>query len=343
MKHRVKSIDYLRGIFAVLVMLFHYCMYTKQTVDSATFLGKMGVYAVSGFFVISGMSMRIAYADITLSFRNIIFFLQKRFFRLAPLYWFMLFLVIITPFMLSFISATPPPNMPSLLRLLYNITLLFGIFKPTSYMLSGGWSIGVEVVFYMFFPMLLFLHRRNPSIMPIISLLLFIFFAFYLIDSTASLQKIWHLYINPCNQLLFFVVGFMFVEINQSVSKKGIYIAGSIAVLIFIFYNIHDSLVAIMTGLPRVIFSFAIICVCLASYHITIPKGIVSKVLQFLGTISYSLYLSHPLIMNAVAYLINDRLTTLLIVAMPATLFLSFLLYKYIELPCIYYARRISS
>src|SRR6185503_7206901 len=46
-------------------------------------------------------------------------------------------------------------------RIAENVSLSFGLFHPNHAMVLGGWSIGVECVFYLAFPLLLWLCRRS--------------------------------------------------------------------------------------------------------------------------------------------------------------------------------------
>lgn len=333
MRERIESLDYLRGIFSVSVMIYHFYTHTNGILGSESLLGRLGVYAVSGFFVISGMSMRIAYHDMVISFNSVAIFLKKRFFRLAPIYWIMTFFVIL-------ITLLNGNFKYSLLDVFYNLTLLFGVFSPTNYMVVGGWSIGVEVSFYLLFPLIVIFQRKSCFISQVISLILFIAFAFFIIDDKSIISEQWGLYINPFNQLLFFVFGYSFFEAKKIFGNKIILMLGLLSILVFIFYKANGDLINITTELNRVIFSFCIIFLCFSSYFIKIKSLIVSKFFKFLGDISYSLYLTHPFVMLTVMKITDHNFFMLSIIASPLTVLLSFILYKYIEIPFIKYARR---
>jgi len=81
MTQRVHSLDWLRGMMAVSIMLYHM---SGQT-DTGTLLGKLGIYGVCIFFILSGLSMAIAYDAALHGFRGAAEFVVRRLFRIWPL------------------------------------------------------------------------------------------------------------------------------------------------------------------------------------------------------------------------------------------------------------------
>ena len=64
MRHgqRVDSIDHLRGILAATVMVYHYIGWSfPGWMSPDGLLSVLGYYGVAAFFVISGISLAIAY------------------------------------------------------------------------------------------------------------------------------------------------------------------------------------------------------------------------------------------------------------------------------------------
>ncbi len=86
-KVRVESLDYLRGLMAISVMLYHYGYYSGILLDSSSLLGKLGIYAVSIFYILSGLSLAIVYKNKITSTSDICNFWIKRICRIAPLFW----------------------------------------------------------------------------------------------------------------------------------------------------------------------------------------------------------------------------------------------------------------
>lgn len=85
---RIHAVDGLRGLFAIGVMLHHYVMWFGVPVNGYVdgFLTKIGIYAVSGFFVISGASLYHVYRG-PMTNALVREFYLRRFLRIAPLYY----------------------------------------------------------------------------------------------------------------------------------------------------------------------------------------------------------------------------------------------------------------
>jgi peptidoglycan/LPS O-acetylase OafA/YrhL len=143
---RVPGWDLLRGMCAVAVASYH-LMYWQDLATVHT-LGSYGVYL---FFILSGASLAYTYLD---KFTNGQFsfkrFLWVRYLRLIPLYLALMLLVL--PWKL--VKGTPLADL--LINYFLNAFLLFGFYNPASNAtLIGGWSLGIEVIFYLLFPLLM--------------------------------------------------------------------------------------------------------------------------------------------------------------------------------------------
>lgn len=143
---RILGWDFLRGLCAVAVCGYHLLSW----LNIAT-LHTFGHYGVYLFFVLSGASLAYTYGGkfsrSAFSFKD---FLLTRYFRLAPLYAGLLLVVV--PWKLSH----EPLSLAFLAKLGANVFFLFGWFYPaTQSMLVGGWSLGIEAVFYTLFPVMM--------------------------------------------------------------------------------------------------------------------------------------------------------------------------------------------
>lgn len=141
---RVLGWDLLRGLSAIAVAAYHLLLW--QGLATVHPWGSYGVYL---FFVLSGASLAYTYAPRlqagSFSFRS---FLWVRYVRLAPLYLALLLLVL--PWKIHQEGWTAALAG----ELLLNASFLFGWYEPAARsMLVGGWSLGIEAVFYLLFPL----------------------------------------------------------------------------------------------------------------------------------------------------------------------------------------------
>src|SRR2546428_798642 len=156
-KKRIYSLDALRGVTALFIVFYHVSFWQKQNMfDGGTWITqKLGLYIVEMFYMLSGVSLGYVYFEkfSKLDSGELTRFFVQRFFRIGPLY---ILLCIAAVFIYQL-----PHSIITLKKLIINCTLLFGLFNPSYSMLTGGWSIGVEFFFYVFFPILVFLAHKN--------------------------------------------------------------------------------------------------------------------------------------------------------------------------------------
>ncbi len=335
--NRLHNLDYLRGLAAFGIMIYHYFSWTLGKFPAETFMGRVGVYGVSIFYVLSGLTLFYVYHHKMLPSKNdLIVFAKKRFFRIFPLLW----LATITAILLS-------RRIPSAEKLFINLTGLFGFVNWNAYIATGAWSIGNELVFYIFFPAFIFLSRKNKialTILSLIILLVYIYFAFHILDPEKSLgDKVqWRNYVNPLNQVLLFLGGFI---IGLIFKDKRIHIVINLIILIsglvlFIFYPAEGDTIHLVTGVNRLIFTLCCFMICMSFYKVRVDlPAIINKPLKLLGEASYSVYLLHPLAYSVVGkvvtlagkrnFLVSDG------IKIPAsiiiTLVTSYLVYEYFE------------
>ena len=152
---RVLGWDVLRGLTALGVMAYH-LLYWQGLAELST-LGTYGVYL---FFTLAGASLAYAYPVGTLaSWRAYGAFLVARWLRLAPLY---LALVAVYLTMLRANNGNWMEHLPKNLAL--NASFTFGLFDPaTSALLIGGWSLGIEFVFYLLMPVFAWALTRRKG------------------------------------------------------------------------------------------------------------------------------------------------------------------------------------
>lgn len=143
---RILGWDLVRGACA-LVVAFYHLSYWLGLAELPAF----GTYGVYLFFVLSGASLAYVYpADRVASVADALRFWATRWLRLAPLY---VLLCLVFVAMLAGRNGALVSALPQ--RLALNATFAFGVWDPaTTALLIGGWSLGIEFVFYLAFPLL---------------------------------------------------------------------------------------------------------------------------------------------------------------------------------------------
>jgi peptidoglycan/LPS O-acetylase OafA/YrhL len=341
--NRLKSLDILRGLTAFAIMFYHFSIWTNKgeahTADS--FLGRIGLYGVSIFFVLSGLTMYLVYHDKMQDSKAIKSFFIKRIFRIYPLYWLACLSSI-------FFLETPATNMD----IFWNFMGLFAFINSKS-LTTGGWSIGNELVFYAFFPLLIWLssNKKHFSLTVIWSISIGIFFAFFLLNNTATMTAQWMIYTNPFNQLYFFVAGIglgkmvkttLFFKQHQVLN----YLVLFLIIGLFIVYPAVGQQTVLISGNNRIVFSLLSITICFLIFTLDVSLPIfIEKPLTTLGEISYGVYLIHPIVFLELRQFLTDYLVippqTFFVIALFVTVFISFLIYSWLEKPLIRLGKKI--
>ncbi|MCD0490216.1 acyltransferase [Pedobacter sp. MC2016-14] len=301
---RVESIDYLRGLAALSILAYHMHLFTFGEVDSSSMLGKLKIYGVSIFYILSGITLYIVYANrLYLNKSDLIGFYIKRFFRLVPLLWLATILTLIFQY---------NPEIMTLKKIVLNVTIIPGAIRPEGFIASGAWSIGNEIFFYLFFPFIIYLGRINKAFIYMSLLLSFValyYFAFYILDPNVALGAQWSNYVNPLGQIFYFFTGIALGSIGGLVPRKNIITGILILVFsaLFYTYQVFGEPVQLVTGLNKMILSFYITVICFLFYKFDFESfnEYLKDVLQFFGNISYSLYLLHPITYGIVGSLLG--------------------------------------
>ena len=97
--------------------------------------------------------------------------------------------------------------------MLANLFLLFGVVNPAETLVVGGWSIGVEVVFYIIFPLLMIL--RGLAFHVVLAVAFLGACINHDLSQYGSLADGWALYVNPANHAVFFCAGVFMRLVNR--------------------------------------------------------------------------------------------------------------------------------
>ena len=347
---RIESLDYLRGLMALAVMIYHYVSWSTGPVGSEHLLGKLGIYAVSMFYILSGLSLGLVYYGKINTATDVGSFLIKRVFRIFPLFW----LVLTASICLSYLSSVMGGKAfePDLFKIFLNYSLLFGFVDPAAYFTVGAWSIGNEMVFYAILPVVFLLSRRSAFILPVAiaaSIAAGIYFAAYSLNAGVPLVEQWSTYINSFNQLFLFMGGVALGVYGHPLKGKRISSITmlSASFLVFCFYPVVGDTIVIVTGAERVILSFSCMAFVAGLYFLNPTfSAAPAKVLGFFGSACYSIYLMHPVVAKVVVAL-SEKLGLGAVVGYTASVFVtlgvSWVVFNYLEKPMMNAGKKVAS
>jgi peptidoglycan/LPS O-acetylase OafA/YrhL len=333
---RIKELDYLRGIAALSIMCYHLMKWLYVYEGAQSFIGRLSVYAVEIFYLISGITLfHVYHLKLNFEKRALLAYFTKRFFRIFPLLWLSIILTLIIGL-----------KQITFLKLAINASGLYGLIAWDKYIAAGSWSVGNELVFYFLFPFLIFLDQLKRiyfALIGIVLLCIYHYFAFYIFNPNDSLHHQWTNYVNPLNHLFLFYVGMLI----PLVFKNKITNNYQAAVLIFIgsfilfFFPSGNDGIDLLYGIHRWIFSIGSVFICIGFYQIklSLPQFL-ENLLQQLGDISYSVYLMHPIVYQLLCigirkvqpYGLFPKSNSLLIaISILGTLLVSKFIHKYFE------------
>ena len=332
---RIGTLDYLRGLMALGIMVYHYFSWIFHSYNSDSFLGIIGIYGVSIFYILSGLTLFYVYNE-KLKLNNIFTFFIKRVFRILPLLWIGIFLKI---YLLG--------RLYDKTTLFLNVTGLFGFVDYDNYIATGSWSIGNELVFYSIFPLLILLNNTKKysiELLFVVSLIIGVYFAFFSLNNNTDLAPQWSTYINPLNQIFLFIGGILIGKIVKNKKNTKVSISIIISVIAFLFlFEVDGNQINIVSGYNRLIFSLVSFMVTIAFLMLDtkVPKFI-DVVLLKLGHISYSLYLLHPIVFLFLAtYISKDEVPIIfLLISISTSIVLSWFVYNYYELKWIGFGKK---
>lgn len=303
-----------------------------------------GTQAVYMFFVLSGfLIIRLIYIEKKNDKFSIKKFYIRRMLRIFPLYY----AIVIFGF-LFYHYILPILNIPFDAN--YNIAnsvLLTVFFLPNisaNLYMPGGilevlWSIGIEEQFYLFVAPLFYFVSKNKIFKVIVGITI-AYFIIYHIPSFEALRRFYFVYF-----FLFSGGIIAILEENKRLEflkiKKRYTIIPCLLVVLYFFTNIFEFESSVLRNLlTAILFSFFVHAISCNNINFEIKN----KLLNYLGQISYGIYMYHVLALNATVYLFlklkshqifNDTLTIILIniSTFILTILVAHLSYQYFEKP----------
>lgn len=345
--HRNTGLDQLRGTLAFTVMMYHLFHWEQVKGDGLFYraLDMAGLYFVSSFYILSGIAMMIAYGRTPLTLLKIADFIVKRFFRIMPLFWLVSSIAIVH----MYTGVIPFPANFSKTNLLLSITGLFCWIQPRAYFSAGMWSIGNELAFYSLFPVFLYMLKIKYFFYVTIILGIVSSFAWaniILADHLGTSSE-WSNYIHPLNQLCFFLSGMLigWALNKQHFSASRLQYATLMVLGIALFFLVSNRISRdqAIVGLPKVFMLMVCVAMSVGAAGCA-ATGYAGRILEWLGRISYSLYLLHwPIYLWVNKYMLPGKDAIWVIIStLIASILLSALSFRWIESPFVHGGKLVS-
>ena len=181
--NRIKPLDSLRGICALMLVIFHFSH--KETCLTDNFFVRRAELLVDFFFVLSGFVISLNYykSNKTFTKDDFFIFLKKRFIRLYPL---LLYTVLIyfgyEMLIKTFVNQKNPADTgEQLWQLFDSLTFLNStpLLGTTNGMNGASWSISAEMFSYIVFGLLMILHHKSRNLISLIIIIGAIIFVYY--------------------------------------------------------------------------------------------------------------------------------------------------------------------
>lgn len=314
-QQRLAFLDSLRGLAAVYVLLFHMVLIPTPHLQLPRWANGFimtGGTGVTLFFIVSAFSMCYSMADPNARLGS---FYARRFFRIAPLFYAMIVFYLIR-------DRVYFQNTHSLFEVMASVLFIFNLIpgRETGFVWAS-WTIGVEVLFYLVFPLV---HARLKTIPALLAAFLgsLLFAALFkeLLISTSLAPAVRDSYVSYSllHHLPVFLYGMLVYRLydewiaGQEVPASWGYAAVSLAI-----YAYYSLLQGALTGwFVDAYFWQAVVYGCLVIGLAIHPSWLmVNPVTTFLGQISYSVYLVHP----SVIFFLGPAYRRIEATAMPRT------------------------
>lgn len=290
---RNHGLDLLRGLCAFAVVAYHFGYWRHDFI--VTSAGTFGVYI---FFVLSAVTMMMVYGERfagALKLPVVSEFYRNRVTRILPL----LALV-------SIIAITEAPNIGGVARSFLTGSGVFMLGLPGTLALSvGSWSLAIELVFYAVVPVIaLAMPATRTRTLLAVAVVLLVAQQLSLRLNPDDGPFVWSAYITPITFAPFFALGLIVHRIKTK--SASLYLpamlltAGAVFSYSFILpLDIYDGgigYVALM-ALSGVVVFFA--------FNAKVPNAL-KAFSEFMGEISYALYLTHWIAYEGVSAVIDE-------------------------------------
>ncbi len=307
---RLDWLDALRGWAVLGVVIVH----SGEAAHSSGYVGKIassGQYGVQLFFLVSALTISLTYESHIRQFgrsvRSQFAWLIKRFFRIAPLYYFAAIFYPIEQYAIHVASHHRYGSTVAIPAILANLLFLHTwIPSANNCVVPGGWSIGVEMFFYTLVPFVWMIVpvRRRVVFLGLSAV------AFLAVTTLVSKLSTGSFYVVNNSYLYFWfpaqapviILGLIFYFLHgpklyapRTYGAAAISLGGFLLCLpVALYFGTADEAAPI---LAPTILAFAFILLILGM-HGWVKGVIVNRYAILLGKISFSVYIFHFVVLD---------------------------------------------
>lgn len=336
LKIRNKSLDFFRGIMALCVCLGHFYYWNNKPIVPLSFILSVDFFLVLSGFVLSHSTL------FSLKFDSMIF-LKRRYFRLFPVY---IFCVILSILVMIIWKHYPRPNIFDIFRILtisemipLNPRSIFPQLEPLgiSYTISSELYVGV-----IFFPFMYCINKHFSEIL-FPTLLMLLISCLIILNNTSitfmdAHHRMYNLFIDysiiRCT--MDYSIGMIAYLISLRIkSMRFVSILQFLLIALYIYMFCKLSYDRNYEFLAPFIFMAMII---LLSLRVGLLFRLTNnKIGDFMGDISYPLYLIHPVFIFIFTHSVLFKYKYIVILYVVSCIFSSYLINRFVEKPSINY------
>ena len=295
-QNHYNQLDVFRGLAALSVCAVHF-NYNSNFFHNYF---AMGIF-VQLFFSLSGFVIFLNYYQKINKLNDLVRFIKKRFKRLYPLHLFFLILFGLSECLKYFLSIKygisgddKPFVVNNVENFLLNLVFLQHFADTVNFNLPA-WSISVEIMLYITFAFLVLYFNKYIIWISIIYSIFFIYFLSQLYGASNSINAYY-------SGLYSFFIGclfcYLFIKKKLFINSFFYELFYLIIIAIFISEIFYYKLLVNNQYLYSIFFGLIFFLSCYLNKNSIIYKFLFNSFFIFLGKISYSIYLSHLLILT---------------------------------------------
>ncbi len=350
-------IDALRGFAILGVVLVHTSQWVSPSAGIPALIAKNGARGVQLFFLASALTLFLSIEKRREhESRSVIKFFIRRFFRIAPLFY----LAIIAFTLYSGMSERYwAPDGISWWHIALTATFLHGWHPETiTSVVPGGWSIAVEMTFYLFVPYLfLKLKDVRSTVIALLASLVFVRISSKL--ATIVLSSMYpesqqylvsgFTFLWFFSQLPIFLLGILTYHVIRAHPNQDKVLSAAFLCVSFFLAAAFLQASTFQTLLPQHFMYGVVFAFFALALHFDPESMFVNRVTTLIGRLSFSIYIVHFMILNLLKEVFDNgfpmmgtsgfALAYLLVLGL--SMGLSSILYRAVEIPGINLGKRV--